>query len=89
MSETTCLSFRVPKEKADQLDELAGAMDRPKSWLLQQALDAYLEVQAWHIAHIEQGRRELREGKGIPHEEVVRWVESWGAGDNEEPGPPE
>lgn len=89
MSETTSLSFRVPKEKADQLDELAGAMDRPKSWLLQQALDAYLEVQAWHIAHIEQGRRELREGKGIPHEEVVRWVESWGAGDNEEPGPPE
>ncbi len=89
MSESISLSFRVAKGKAQQLDQLAGAMDRPKSWLLQQALDAYLDVQAWHIAHIEQGRRELREGKGIPHEEVVRWVESWGTGDDEEPGPPE
>jgi predicted transcriptional regulator len=89
MSETTSLSFRVPKDKADKLDKLADAMDRPKSWLLQQALDAYLDVQAWHIAHIEEGRRELREGKSIPHEEVVRWVESWGTGDDNESRPPE
>jgi predicted transcriptional regulator len=71
------LSFRVAKDKAERLEQLAAAMDRPKSWLLQQALDAYLDVQAWHIAHIEQGRRELRDGKAIPHEEVVRWVEDW------------
>ena len=88
MADTTSLSFLVPKEKADQLEQLSGAMDRPKSWLLQQALDAYLEVQAWHVAHIEQGRRELREGKGIPHVEVVRWVESWGTGDDDEGPPP-
>jgi predicted transcriptional regulator len=89
MSDTTSLSFRVPKAKAERLEQLAGAMDRPKSWLLQQALDAYLEVQAWHIAHIEQGRRELCEGKGIAHEDVVRWVEGWTAGDDDEISPPE
>lgn len=89
MSETISLSFRVAKKKADQLEQLAGAMDRPRSWLLRQALDAYLEVQAWHIAHIEQGRRELREGKGIAHEEVVRWVESWATEDEDEDSPPE
>ena len=77
MSGSTSLSFRVAKEKAEQLEQLAVAMDRPKSWLLQQALEAYLDVQSWQIAHIEQGRRELREGEGIPHDEIVRWVESW------------
>jgi predicted transcriptional regulator len=85
---TTSLSFRVAKTKAEQLEQLAGALDRPKSWLLQQALDAYLDVQAWHIAHIDQGERELREGKGIPHEDVVRWVEGWAAG-SDETSPPE
>jgi RHH-type transcriptional regulator, rel operon repressor / antitoxin RelB len=83
MAETTSLSFRVSKAKAEQIERLAEAVDRPKSWLLQQALDAYLEVQAWHIAHIEQGRREIREGRGIPHDEVVRWVEGWAPGDGE------
>lgn len=78
MPESTSLSFRTSKDKAEQLEQLATAMDRPKSWVLQQALEAYLDLQAWHVAHIEQGRRELREGKGIPHEEVVRWVESRG-----------
>jgi predicted transcriptional regulator len=88
MSDTTSLSFRVPKAKAEQVEQLAEALDRPKSWLLQQALDAYLDVQAWHIAHIEQGRREIREGKSIPHEEIVRWVEGWTVGDDDEASPP-
>jgi predicted transcriptional regulator len=87
VSDTTSLSFRVPRAKAEQLEQLAGAMDRPKSWLLQRALDAYLDVQAWHIAHIEEGRRELREGKGIPHEEVVRSADRWAAGDDETSAP--
>jgi predicted transcriptional regulator len=85
MSKTTSLSFRVPKDKADKLEELADAMDRPRSWLLRQALDAYLDVQAWQVAHIEEGRRELREGKGIPHEKVVAWLETWGTDDETEP----
>lgn len=89
MSDTTSLSFRVSKAKAERLEQLADAMDRPKSWLLQQALDAYLDVQAWHIAHIEQGWRELRAGQGIQHEEVVRWVEGWTAGGDDEISPPE
>jgi predicted transcriptional regulator len=85
MSDMTSLSFRVPKAKAEQIEQLAKAMDRPKSWLLQEALDAYLDLQAWHVAQIEQGRRELREGKGIPHEKVVAWLESWGTEDESEP----
>jgi predicted transcriptional regulator len=85
MAETTSLSFRTSKEKAEQLAQLAAATDRPKSWLLQQALDAYLDLHAWHVAHIEQGRRELREGKGIPHEEVEAWLETWGSDREKEP----
>jgi predicted transcriptional regulator len=85
MSDTVSLSFRVPKAKGEQIEQLASAMGRPKSCLLQQALDAYLDVQAWQIAHIEQGRRELREGKGIPHEKVVAWLETWGTEDETEP----
>ena len=89
MSDTTSLSFRVPRAKAEQLERLAGAMDRPRSWLLQRALDAYLDIQSWHIAHIEEGWRELREGKGIPHEEVIRSADRWAGGNEDEISAPE
>lgn len=85
MSETVSLSFRVSKEKAARLEQLANAVDRPRSWLLERALDEYLDVQSWQIAQIRQGMQELRDGKGIPHEEVEAWLETWGSDSEEEP----
>ena len=78
MRDSVSLSFRVRAEKAEQLDRLAEATDRPRSWLLQQALDSYLELQAWQMQEIEAGLRDLEEGRTIPHEKVKAWVESWG-----------
>ena len=72
------LSFRVDADKARRLDELATAAARPKSWLLEQALDAYLEVQAWQVAHTQQGLQELARGEGVPHGEIAAWLKTWG-----------
>lgn len=85
MPRSVSLSFRVAEKTAAQLDELAAAMDRPRSWLLERALEEYLDVQQWQIAQIRKGMQELREGKGIPHEEVVAWLESWGTDEEREP----
>jgi len=78
MSETVTLSFRVSAEDAEKLDKLAKATDRPRSWLLEQALDAYLDLQAWQVEHIQAGLKDLREGRTIPHERVMEWLDSLG-----------
>ena len=75
--DSTTLSFRVGADKARRLDELATATARPRSWLLEQALDAYLEVQGWQVGHIEQGLRELARGEGVPHAEVAALLKFW------------
>lgn len=85
MPRSVSLSFRVAEDTATRLDELAAAMDRPRSWVLERALEEYLDVQQWQIAQIKQGMQELRDGKGIPHEEVVAWLESWGTDEEREP----
>ena len=85
MPRSVSLSFRVAEKTAAQLDELAAAMDRPRSWLLERALEEYLDVQQWQIAQIKKGMQALREGKGIPQEEVVAWLESWGTDEEREP----
>ena len=85
MSETVTLGVRVKQSKADALEKLAEATDRPKSWLIEQALDQYLETQAWQVEHIRQGLAELDAGQGYEHTEIKAWLESWGTDDEHEP----
>ncbi len=77
MAASVSLSFRVAPEKAETLDRLAETMDRPRSWLLEQALDAYLHLVAWQVREIELGIKDVEEGRVIPHEEVEAWARSW------------
>ena len=78
MTRTVPLSLRISEKKAREIETLAKATDRSKSWLLEQALDAYLETQSWQVARIERGLAELERGEGRPHEEVAEWLSGWG-----------
>ena len=81
------LSFRVTGENAKRLEELSRATDRPRSWLLERALEDYLDPHAWQVAHIHDGLEALESGRGVAHEKVEAWLRTWGSTD--EIGPPE
>ena len=40
---TTAISVRLPKELAEQLDSIAKETDRPRSYIIQKALESYIE----------------------------------------------
>jgi len=80
-TDTQSISFRTSTEKVRHLERLAGATDRPRSWHLEQALDAYLEDQTWQIAHIEEGLADADAGRTLPHERVRDWLLTWGSED--------
>jgi predicted transcriptional regulator len=82
-SQTTTLSFRAPSDSAARLDALADATDRPRSWLLEQALEQYLEIQAWQIGHIAEGLADVEAGRLVDHETVMADLERWAAIDGE------
>jgi predicted transcriptional regulator len=65
---------------------LSKATDRPRSWILEQALDAYLDSQEWQIAHIERGLAQIERGEGVAHDKVEKWLAGWG-GDREDDAP--
>ena len=39
----TAISVRLPKELADQVDSIAKETERPRSYIIQKALEAYIE----------------------------------------------
>jgi predicted transcriptional regulator len=68
------VSFRLEAEKVAALDKLAKAQTRDRTFLLSQAVDAYLDVQRWQIEHIKEGLRQADAGMGADHEEVrAKW----------------
>ena len=83
--DTRAISLRVDTAKVKRLERLAAATDRPRSWHLEQALDAYLETQAWQVAHIEHGLADAEAGRTVPHERVRDWLKTWGSDDEGEP----
>jgi RHH-type rel operon transcriptional repressor/antitoxin RelB len=40
---TTAISVRLPKELAEQLDGIAKETERPRSFIIQKALESYIE----------------------------------------------
>jgi Predicted transcriptional regulator len=51
---TTVLTVRVPEEIKARLDKLAQATRRSKSYLAEEAIVRYLELEAWQVGEINQ-----------------------------------
>jgi len=86
MGDSTTLTVRLDSSVKERLDQLAGRMNRSKSFLAGAAIEEFLAVQEWQIEGINKAIRSLDDGKGVPHDDVVNWVKSWGT-DNELPKP--
>lgn len=72
MSGPKTISFRIDERKVKQLDAYAQQDDRDRSYLLNEAVDRYLEVRQLQTARIEEGLRQAAAGEVIEHAEVIR-----------------
>lgn len=70
-------SVRLDDQLIQKLDELAAAVDRPRAWVIEQAITRYVEQEAWQVAAIRDALDEYHEGKSrlTPHEEVMRGID--------------
>jgi len=65
------VTFRMETDKVEQLDAYAEQDRRDRSYLLNEAVDRYLEVRQLQVARIEEGIRQAPEGNPMEHSEVV------------------
>jgi predicted transcriptional regulator len=75
---TTLVSFRVKNELKEKLDSLAEATQRSKSFLATEALERYIELESWQVAHIKEGMRQAEAGLVVSGEDIDKWLASWG-----------
>ncbi|MGA8270126.1 MAG: ribbon-helix-helix domain-containing protein [Candidatus Sulfotelmatobacter sp.] len=75
--EKQTVSFRLESDKVAALDALADSMDRDRTYLLGEAVQAYLETQQWHLGQIEAGVAEAAAGQVMDHRSVKAMASKW------------
>jgi predicted transcriptional regulator len=60
--------------KVAEIDALAGAMDRSRNYVVNQAIEQYLEANAWQMERISDGIVAARDGKVAPAGEVFAGI---------------
>lgn len=71
------VTFRLDTEKRAELDAVARAMDRDRSYVLNEAVEAYLDVHRWQAVHIREGLRQAAAGEFASDEEVEAAFDRW------------
>ena len=74
MNQSKTISFRTEAEKIRVLDGLASLQDRDRTYLLNEALDHYLELHRSHTAEIVEGVRQADAGQLMDHADLKRKI---------------
>jgi RHH-type rel operon transcriptional repressor/antitoxin RelB len=74
MARSITIAARVDADLDGELERLAFATGRSKSWL-SDALRSYVAHEQQFLAAVEEGKQALREGKTLDHKTVIAAVE--------------
>lgn len=74
---STSMSMRLPAPLSEKLGQLADATGRTKSYLAVQAIQDFVDREAWQIAEIEQALREADAGDFATDAEMVALDAKW------------
>ena len=72
--ETSVLTLRVSNKTKSMLDKLAEATQRTKSFLASEAIERYLEVEAWQVNEIKAALKEADNQDFISEKEFAKLV---------------
>ena len=71
------ITVRLDAGKRTELDALAHVMSRDRSFLVNEAIDAYLAVHRWQTAHVQKGLDQADAGAFASDEEIAAAYARW------------
>ena len=67
----TTITFRIDGDVKAALDAIAEGMDRDRSYVLNEAVAAYLDAHRWQIDHIKEGLHQAEAGEFATKAEIA------------------
>lgn len=76
--ETRVVTAHLPADLAARLDELAARLERPKGWVVKEAVAGYLALEeARHQATLE-ALADVDAGRTVAHDDIEAWAAGLG-----------
>ncbi|GKG92477.1 hypothetical protein CE91St38_04850 [Desulfovibrionaceae bacterium] len=63
-------TVRFDPEIREQLDKMAEQIDRPRAWIIKEAVTQYLERETWYLTEVQKGIDDAEAGRTVSHEEM-------------------
>ncbi len=73
---TEAFTVRAESNIVHQLDHIAGSLDRSRNYLVNQAIQEYLETHSWQIEKITQGIEAADRGELVEHDQVMQEMDA-------------
>ena len=73
---TRVVTAHLPRELAQKLDGLADELDRPRGWLVKEAVEAYIGLAEERRRETAEALAEVDAGQVIEQSEVEAWTAS-------------
>jgi predicted transcriptional regulator len=71
------ITFRIDGDMKAALDTIAAGMDRDRSYVLNEAVAAYVDAHRWQVEHIKEGLRQAEAGEFATEAEVAAAFGRW------------
>mgnify|MGYP003416338857 CR=1 FL=1 len=72
------VTAHVPADLAKRLDGLADRLDRPRGWVVKEALEAYVGLAEERHRETLAALRDVDSGRLVEHDEVESWTAARG-----------
>lgn len=71
------ITFRLDTDKKKILDTIALVMDRDRAYVLNEAVDDFIELHQWQMEQIQKGIEEADKGLFASKEDVQKVFQRW------------
>ncbi|MBP2157648.1 MULTISPECIES: CopG family ribbon-helix-helix protein [Asticcacaulis] len=74
--QTRTVTAHIPIELAEQVDAAAERLERPRGWIVKQALQNWISLEERRHQMTLEGLNAIDEGQVVDHAEITAWIDS-------------
>jgi predicted transcriptional regulator len=71
-------TIRINDDILGRVDGLATTLSRTRSWVINQAIERFLDYEEWFVQEVKNGLKEVERGDTATDDEVTARFRKWG-----------